>query len=47
MARDLDEKYKDEGLQPQYSIYAVALAVNDITPSKSLPQTRTGGDEAG
>jgi len=36
LAQDLDEKYKDEGLKPEYSVYAVALAVNDIAPEQVL-----------
>ena len=36
LAQDLDAKYKEEGLDPMYCIYAVALAVNDIAPEQVL-----------
>ena len=36
LAQDLDAKYKEEGLDPAYCIYAVALAVNDIAPEQVL-----------
>ena len=36
LAQDLDAQYKEAGLDPMFSIYAVALAVNDIAPEQVL-----------
>ena len=36
LARDLEAKYVEEGLKPEYSVYAVALAFNDIAPEQVL-----------
>ena len=45
LAQDLDAKYKEEGLDPMYCIYAVALAVNDIAPEQVLIDANIKGPD--
>ena len=45
LAQDLDAKYKEEGLDPMYCIYAVALAVNDIAPEQVLIDNDLKGND--
>jgi len=45
LARDLDAKYKNDGLKPEYSVYAVALAVNDIAPEQVLIDNNIKGPD--